>query len=292
MRNIIKTIYNCIPFKQAAFTALRKVWKPSENIYKHLHFKGIIIVPVDKYGSFKIKHYGYEVENSIFWQGLTGNWEKQSLGLWIKLCADAEVVLDIGANTGVYALIAKTVRPDAKVYAFEPVKRVYQKLQENIRLNNYDITPTEKAVSNADGKAVIYDPLTEHTYSVTVNSNLYKSSEKVTATEIDTLKLDTFIAENNISKVDLIKIDVETHEPEVLEGFAHYLKEFKPVMLVEIIKTDIGARIKELLNGLDYIYFYIDEEKGIRQVNELVESNDRNYLLCTSEKARALGLIR
>ena len=41
---------------------------------------------------------------------------------------------------------------------------------------------------------------------------------------MSTLKLDDFIFQNKIRKLDLIKIDVEMHEPEVIEGFKFYLK--------------------------------------------------------------------
>jgi ribosomal protein L11 methylase PrmA len=99
--------------------------------------------------------------------GIKDGWEKVSTGLWIKLCRESEVIIDIGANTGVYSLIAKTVNPGAKVFAFEPVERVFEKLQGNCRLNNYDIGCFKKAVSNYSGKAKIYDTAGEHIYSVT-----------------------------------------------------------------------------------------------------------------------------
>lgn len=106
MKSLIKHAYNLIPLKKEFFIALKKIWKPKASIYQHLHFKGIINVHVDAYKSFKMKHYGYQVENDIFWTGLTGEWEKHSIITWIKLAAHSEVILDIGANTGVYSLIS------------------------------------------------------------------------------------------------------------------------------------------------------------------------------------------
>jgi hypothetical protein len=174
MKQLLKKIYEKFPFKKQFFQVLRILPVP-HRIYQHLHFKGLIKVQVNKSSTFKIRHYGYEIENEIFWKGLHGAWEKVSMGLWIALAKRSEVILDIGANKGVYALAAQSLRLQAKVYAFEPVKRVYQKLQHNIQINNFPIKAYELAVSNQDGEAYIYDTDSEHILSVTVNKNLSAS---------------------------------------------------------------------------------------------------------------------
>ena len=292
MKTLFKTVYNIIPFKREFYSVLKTIWKPKQSIYRHFHFIGAFKVFVGETKKFKIKHYGYEIENEIFWAGLINGWEKESIKLWIKLCEKSEIVFDIGANTGVYSLIAKTVNPDAKVFAFEPVSRVFAKLKENIMLNNFDIIPIEKAVSNSDGTAIIYDTSSEHTYSVTVNKNLSSPETKVIETKIVTVTLNTFIRQNHIKKVDLIKIDVETHEPEVLEGFSNYLIKFKPTLLIEILNNEVGEKVNNIIQGLGYLYFNIDERGGIRQVDKITKSDYYNYLLCNSDIATKIGLIK
>lgn len=247
---------------------------------------------VENSKAFKIKHYGYQIENEIFWAGLTEGWEKESIKLWVQLCKTSDVIIDIGANTGVYSLIAKTINPKAKVYAFEPVTRVFEKLKENIALNDYDIVPIEKAVSNTEGTAVIYDTAAEHVYSVTVNKNLSSPEIKVTETIIETITLNSFIRQNNIEQIDLIKIDVETHEPEVLEGFSDYLFHFKPTILIEVLNDEVGEKVDKLVRGLGYLYFNIDENKTIRQVATITKSDYYNYLICNPEVAAKIGLMR
>jgi FkbM family methyltransferase len=291
MKTLVKRIYRLVPFKQQLFTALKTVWKPGEKIYRHLHFKGIIKVRLDKKRSFKMKHYGFQVENEIFWVGLTNAWEKESFKLWIKLSAGAGVILDIGANTGIYSLISKAVNPGAKVYAFEPVERVFKKLQENIGLNDFDIVAVEKAVSNQNGTAIIYDLVSEHVYSVTVNKNMAVAGTQTVETTINTITLNSFLKDNNVGKVDLVKIDVETHEPEVLEGFSDYLSRYRPTLLIEILNDEIGSKVNDMVKGLGYLYFNIDERGGIRQVDRITRSDYYNYLLCDQQVARGLGLL-
>lgn len=292
MKAIVKTLYNALPFKQTLFSVLKQVWTPKESVFKHLHFKGVFTVPIDGSTSFMINHYGYQVENDIFWAGLTKGWEKESLKLWIKLCEECESIIDIGANTGVYALIAKAVNPSSKVYAFEPIERVYNKLTANIRLNNFDILAVKMAASNKDGTAIFYDTSTEHTYSASVNRNLLLSqTSSIIQTTIETITLNSFIKQNGITHVDLLKIDVETHEPEVLQGFSEYLATFRPAMLIEILTDEIGNRVHNMLQGLDYLYFNIDESLGARQVEKITKTRHDNYLICNAETARRIGLI-
>ena len=288
---MLKSIYNSIPFKRQLFIVIRALCIPKAGIYKHLHFKGIIKVNVNKNQTFKMYHYGYQIENEIFWNGLTGGWEKVSLGLWIKLCANSDVIIDIGANTGIYSLIAKAVNRNSLVFAFEPVMRVFKKLEINNQLNKYDIKCLQLAISNYTGTAIIYDLKSEHIYSVSVNKNLNDSNIETVKTEIKTITLNDVVEKYNLTKIDLIKIDVETHEAEVMEGFSKYLEKFKPTILIEILNDEVGSNIQKLVCDLDYLYFNIDENSGIRQVKEITKSDYYNYLLCSEQIAKDLKLI-
>jgi FkbM family methyltransferase len=239
-----------------------------------------------------MKHFGFEIENDIFWCGLMNGWEKFSIQLWMELCKKSDVIFDVGANTGLYALTAKAINPSVKVYAFEPVRRVYDKLIQNIILNNYDTVAVNMAASNEDGFAKIYDTSHEHVLSVSVNKNLLPDNVTAQEVQIETITLDSFIEKNNIRKIGVMKIDVEMHEPQVLEGFQKHLSQFKPALIIEILTDEIGEKIMQLTSGLDYLYFNIDDVKGsARQVNRLSKSDYFNYLLCSKETAKELHLI-
>lgn len=291
MKKYFKSIYRSVPLKKQLYLLLKKFYKPSHNIYKHLHFVGVFNVEVDKAHSFLIKHHGFEVENEIFWNGLTGGWEKVSLSLWIELAKHANIILDIGANTGIYALIAKSLNPAAKVYALEPVQRVFKKLVENNSLNHYDIICLEKAASNFDGTATIYDTGGEHTYSVTVNKNLNNKATSTFTSRIETIKISSLAESEGLTAIDLVKIDVETHEAEVIEGFGIYLKKYQPTLLIEILNDEVARGVTDYIQDIPYLYFNIDENKGIRQVTQLTKSDYYNFLLCSKETATKLKLI-
>jgi FkbM family methyltransferase len=185
------------------------------------------------------------------------------------------VIVDIGANTGIYALVAKTVNPNASVYAFEPHSFYYPKLEKNAHLNNFDIHAYQRAISNYDGIIELGD---------------YSGAESVITTEA--VKLDTFIEKNSIKKIDLMKIDVETHEPQVLEGFMHYLPRFKPAMIIEILDDVVAKKVSDAVSGLGYLYFNIDEKGSVRQTSEIGKSDYYNYLLCHPSMAAEIGLTK
>ena len=242
IKKIFKGFYNFIPFKQQIFSILKIFWTPPESIFKHLHFKGKFKVNINQSKSFMLNHFGLQCENEIFWMGWKHNWEKESIKVWGKLCKDSQIILDIGANTGIYSLVAKTINPNSKVYAFEPELFFYDMLQKNNSLNNFDIQSYPKAISNYDGDIII-EAFSGQSKSFTVES----------------ITLDTFIKQNEIKKIDLIKIDVETHEPKVLEGFLNHLSTFRPTLLIEILNNDIAEIVYNQVRELGYLYFNIDE---------------------------------
>jgi FkbM family methyltransferase len=293
LKNILKKLYQLIPFKKYLFIVVKKLFNLPESIYKHLHFHGIITIKVDNKYQFKMYHHGTSEENELFWGGIEKGWERTSLKLWRKLCIDAETVFDVGANTGLYSLITKSLNPNAQVYAFEPVPKVLEYLNYNIEINHYDIKIEPKAASNFNGEAKVYlIKGVEFTTSVTVNKSLLANTTPQNELKIDTIRLDNFIESNKIKKIDLMKIDVETHEPEVLEGMGEYMDKFKPDFLIEVWDKECAATLNHLFKNKGYLYFDIDDKNDvITQKNEITVSSFWNYLICKPETAKKIGLI-
>lgn len=122
MRNIARRLYRALPFKRPVFELVRQLVRLPEPLYRHLHFEGVIDVPVNG-GSFRMAHHGTQIENEVFWSGLYGRWEGPSLRMWVRAARDAAAILDVGSNAGLYTLTAKAVMPHASVAAIEPVER-------------------------------------------------------------------------------------------------------------------------------------------------------------------------
>jgi FkbM family methyltransferase len=291
MKAIIKNIYRILPFKKQVYQFVKLFWTPDYSIYRHLVFWDKFTVKI-KDKDFLLNHFGFYVENEIFWKGLTeSNFEKTSMKLWIELSQQAKCVMDVGANTGVYSLVAKTLSPNARVIAFEPLNRTFTKLIHNVMLNKYDIKCEELALSDSDGEDYIYDPVTEHNFLATLNQDVAKNNSLDRRTKINKARLDNYILKNNIEKVDLMKIDVEGHEPNVLLGMGVFLQQMCPTMLIEITSEVLAEQIESIVRGCGYLYFNIDEKDHVIQMPKLTKSNFNNYLLCSEVTARQLKLI-
>ena len=291
IKGSLKKVYEALPFKQPMFTLLRKIVHVPPGIHQHLHFKGVIHVPISPTEGFRIMHHGHVIENELFWKGIKG-WEAVSLEFWIRLCRLSSVICDIGANTGVYALAAKAVNPSAKVVAVEPVERVFRKLEGNVTLNNWDIQTVNAAVSDHTGTAVLYDlPQLEHVLSVSLEADWNSKSTALRPVEIPCITVTDLLKQIGATKVDLLKIDVETHEPAVLRGFHELIKRDRPSMLIEILNDEVAQQVSALLEGLEYQYYNIDDVTWPPpRVQELTKSEHFNFLLCQPAATKAIGI--
>lgn len=292
LKRCAKYIYEKLPFKQQFYTVLRSALPLPESVYRHLHFRGVITVPVPGHGKFRIVHHGYMIENELFWRGLDG-WEKISSRLWVLLCRDAAVIFDIGANTGVYALIAKTVKPSATIVAVEAVERIHRKMKVNFDLNAKGIHAVYAAVSDCTGTATLYDmPDREHVLSVSLDPEWNKTSTLLRPVEVPCRTVLDILNEIGHTTVDLLKIDVETHEPAVLQGFVEILRRDRPSMLIELLTDEVADRVAKLIDGLDYVYFNIDDVIWPPpQVKRLTRSGHFNFLICRPDVAHRIGLL-
>ncbi len=292
MKKLLKGLYAAIPLKQPLFKVLRLLPFP-RRIYQHLHFRGVINVRVPGGGSFRMRHHGYMIENELFWRGIKG-WERISLELWMRLCGRSDTIIDVGANTGVYALLAKTVKPDATIVAVEPVQRVFTKLEENIALNGGGIHAVRAALTDHEGVVTLYDaPHLEHVLGVSLNKErIYiVEGKSVHPVSVAGRTMAGIAQEFGLPRIDLMKIDVETHEPEVLAGFIDILRRDKPTLLIEILNDQVATRVEELVRGLGYVYYNIDDVTWPpEKATTLTKSKHFNYLFCQPETAKAIGL--
>jgi FkbM family methyltransferase len=224
------------------------------------------------------------IENEIFWKGVDDGWEKYSLKVWGYFCKKSNVILDIGANTGIYSLIANSINSSASIQAFEPVERTSILFQKNLDLNQpNNIIFHKKAVSNITGTALFYDVNTPSQYSASLNEKMLHTIEGRISYRVDVVDLDNYASIKDL-KVDLIKLDVEMHELEALQGMSNLIINNRPVLLIEILTEGLGNEIMRFFEKLNYLYFNIDEEKGITVVSKITKSNTYNYLLLPEER--------
>jgi FkbM family methyltransferase len=134
--------------------------------------------------------------------------------------------VDIGSNKGDFALLAAKVMEDrGRVLAFEPVPDNLHWLRKSVALNGYEsVEIVEIALSDANGRVPIYLGPWSGWHSL-----LPVASESGETIEVTARTLDSFMAEQEDPRVDVIKIDVEGAEMQVLHGAARTLAEARPL---------------------------------------------------------------
>jgi len=277
MKSALKSIYNSVPFKRPIYSVVKSVWSPPKKIYQHLHFDEKFKVNIEPGKDFMINSNGASIANEVFWKGLYNSWEGKSIEIWREACRQSQVMLDIGANAGFYTLVAKVINPNMEVHAFEPSTDWYQRFNANCALNNVDVNSHKLALSNMDGETYI--------------KSVWKEEDK----NFHAAKLDTFVKDQNINKIDLVKIDVEHYVVEMIEGWKETFSETLPNLMIEILRDHQAEAVEEILKTKDYGYLYFninDQTRTIRRVNTLDKrSDDMNIFICHEDMAKKVGLL-
>jgi FkbM family methyltransferase len=152
----------------------------------------------------------------LCWCGLR-SFEPETIDLYFHLIKHSKIVFDVGAHTGLFALLAAIDSRDREIHAFEPVPKIFDYLVRNIKINGLtNLKPVCGAATDYDGEIPLYIP---HSIALPYSSSTLKGFRKASETIVVTaLKIDTYVAANNITRVDLLKIDTEGTEYKVLEG--------------------------------------------------------------------------
>jgi len=138
-----------------------------------------------------------------------------------------KIVIDAGANVGVFSLYASMLGAK-KVYAFEPVKETYDMLVKNIKINKLEnkVIPINKALGDKnETKTISFTNAGDASASLKEERKGGKCEEVISI-----IKLDDFVKENKLKRVDFIKMDVEGYEENVLLGAKETIKKWKPIL--------------------------------------------------------------
>jgi len=145
-----------------------------------------------------------------------------------------DVVFDVGDHFGFFSYYAVQNRAE-EVYAFEPNPYVFEILKKNAEMWSEKIKPYQLALSSQNGEAELFisddfglaSTILQNRQNTMLELHEYKKSVKVKTTTID-----EFIRNNEIERVDFIKIDAEGAEREIIKGAKETIKKFKPRMAI------------------------------------------------------------
>jgi FkbM family methyltransferase len=192
------------------------------------------------------------------------------------------VVVDVGANNGLYTLFAsRRVGRAGLVVAIEPSAREFERLQANLELNQVDnVRPQRCALANYKGFARLKVAEDEHAGHNTIGQFAYQTA--LARTEpVPVTCLDWLAGQLGLRRLDVLKIDAEGAELAILDGARRVLRRFRPVLLFEMFGAALQAQgatattVVELLRQFDYQLYGYDGATGapVPLVGELADGN-------------------
>ena len=224
--------------------------------------------------------------NQVYWRGWTGD-EPEALPIFYALAEKAEVILDIGAHVGLYSLAASYANARARIFAFEPLASARERLISNIRRNGRsNIEVASCAVSNRCGRQDFYfrDPRLSGIPSSSSLSRRFMTQGAVSESElsclqVDVTTIDEFCQERGITDVGLAKLDIESLEPQAIEGMQAIIDRAHPHLFVEILQgKGTDTALDRLARQFGYNVFALDPKGPQLQPHITVDARRRNYL--------------
>jgi FkbM family methyltransferase len=229
--------------------------------------------------------------NYLFWRG--GPFHYEYTSIFTELAARSEVCFDVGANVGYFTLLANAYNPDITVYAFEPASGPYHYLGENVKLNHcknariFQIALSDKngTVEFFEAQISKYRHLDHHLGgSSSINPDWTTIHKKTYS--VKTLTLDEFVRNNNVTRLDLLKLDAESFEHVILKHSHETLRKLRPIVMCEAFESTMDL-IQQEIDKTDYsIYYYTSNGKlkPIKRLDVITEPGDRNFFLVPMEK--------
>jgi len=183
------------------------------------------------------------------------------------------IALEFGANKGLTTVaLARSVGPQGKVHAFEPVPEYYAALLDNLRRNEVDNARIHQlAVTDREREAQYY----KHGEG----SGIVQADD-AEEISVGTISLDTFMAEQALGRVDLINMDCEGAELLALRGGEKTLQQYAPSIFCEIhhdYLSRLGQSVDDIVAYLRALDFEVTPVR-VEALDEKVEFNKCSHI--------------
>ena len=225
-----------------------------------------------------------------------GAWDKHVLDQLLNNVRQGDVVYDIGANTGNYALeVAAALGDQVTVYAFEPQPSLADAIRISAELNGFrSVEVNEIALCDRVGDATIFVP------SHGIHASLVPREDGATAIHCRAETIDNLVSTRRLRPPTVIKVDVEGAEMAVLQGGRDTIARHRPVILFEADEncrrfgyspSDLCAFVQDLA---DYEIRFIDERsEALGPLHDPCSRDmpEGDYLALPKRLSQALSLL-
>ena len=199
-----------------------------------------------------------------------------------KARVEETVFLDIGANVGIFSLLASKVSPSANILAFEPTATTFELLSRNIQLNDArNVTPLHLALGNFSGHATLHLNVSGKDGLNTLGKLSRPDTEAAGDETVPITTLDDYLRSASLGRIDLMNVDAEGAELSIFEGASSLLQRpDAPMILYEAFSFLTRGfdyhpvEIFWLLERLGFSFFTLNSDSGKLAVPEASRAYD------------------
>lgn len=172
-------------------------------------------------------------------------------------------VFDVGANVGVFAVVAAATT-GAAVVGFEPTPDLAATFRSIVAANGLDCIVEELALGASSGRATL------HLSDITDSSNSLRSGFRpgTRVVDVEVERLDDYIARTGRSP-GVLKIDTESTEPDVLRGAVELLRTARPWMVCEVLAGRTEPELMDILRPLGYRWYPLTDAMPAVEADEI-----------------------
>lgn len=203
---------------------------------------------------------------------MDGFWETWLTQCLVKITSPGDVCIDIGANVGYYSILMSALTGEkGQTIAVEPIPRIATLLRQTAGLNYPGFGVAEVALSGETGKTILHVP--DHSFG---DASILQRSDRLTVSKskvkVQMITLDLLMEQMNISRVNVIKMDVEGAEPQVFEGMKKTIENNPGLKIIMEYSPYLYADAKRFTEYL-FSQFIVHRIKDVQEMTVLNESS-------------------
>lgn len=212
-----------------------------------------------------------------------------ALESFIRLVKKSHIVLDIGANSGIFALSSALANPKAKIYTFDILPESIDILEKNIEINGLSNSINSNLIG-VGAKSFFYAPKGSISSEMPTSLKLDSNHNNLDTKKVEIKTLDDIYDDFNLSGQASIKIDVEGFEGDIFKNASNVIKNYRPFILCEVLtSTNNYSEYCDFLSKNHYIK-YLVTENSIRSLDKIVPHKKyKDWFFIPKEKSKEVS---
>ena len=201
-----------------------------------------------------------------------------------KFILPTDIIIDGGANQGIFSLAFASLSKKIKIFSVEPFKYCHKILKENLKINLFkNVTIIPKVLSNT-----IASHQLDYSKS-NVSASIVRDFGGEKTLTISSTTIDEIASKYKLQKIDLIKLDIEGAELAALKGGSRSIQKFIPKIVLECNNYEY-KKIYKFLKKFKYTSYLLTKDGFIKKINSIPKS-ESNIFFLTKEHIHLLKIL-